>query len=297
MSPGYEDSVFRNQKPEDFQPNAARIEAWILNPATMCPHLDTLRDAIEFKKLNNNLLKVSLIEECIGDIYAVIYESNAENLKKEETDEEKRVRMRVDNIFTSNVPDIASSENAVMDARRGDQASVSDPMAIYRRKPTNITHREVIRRAEALTVKPPPIATPKPAAKTLPSMTDPGTSPVIAVVIPTQDNAREVISVPDTPGSVHDSADDESELSDAEDEGEDDANGQEAEEERKSATAPLFPNLFGIQNREVESGTTSDVEIYVERPVERVGNHDPVVGSTQAGKAQETTANVRIFQT
>ena len=280
MTQGYEDSIFRIKNPEDFQASAARIETWILDPATTCPHLDTLREAIEFKKLNNQLLKVSIIEECIGDIYAVIFESNAESLKNKETDEEKRVRMRVDNILTSNTPDAVIPENAAVELRGGDVASVSDPMAMYRRKATSITHREIIRRAEALMIKPPPIATPKPAAKTLPSMTEPGKSPVVAVVIPAQDATREVISVPDSPGSVHDSADDESELSDVEDEGEDDANGPEVEEGKIGAPAPLFPNLFGIKDRDIESGATSDIEMYAERPAERSDKQDAVVDQT-----------------
>ena len=139
LGQGYEDAIFRNKKPEDFQANASRIEAWIMDPTTTCPHLDTLRDAIEFKKLNNNLLKSSFIEECIGDIYAVIYESNAEILKTRDTDEEKRIRMRVDNILTSTASNEGITDSAATEIRGPDGNLVQDSMAMYRRKPTSIT--------------------------------------------------------------------------------------------------------------------------------------------------------------
>ncbi|KAL9130309.1 MAG: hypothetical protein Q9217_001484 [Psora testacea] len=248
--PGFEELVFRTKSPEDFAANAGRLESWIQSPATTCVHLDTLRDAIEFKKLNNGLLKTSIIEELIGDIYALIYESHAENLKAKETAEENRVRMRVDNILAGPVPHISNLE--LSSAVRADQQAV-DPMAIYKRRPTTITHREIIRKAEALMVKPPPIATPKPAVRTLTSMGEPGKSPSIAVVIPSQSSPKDVISVPGSPGSVHDSADDESELSDVEDERAEEES-KEDESRKAQAKAPLFPNLFSAKNNELRGG-------------------------------------------
>ena len=230
------------------------METWIQNPATNCPHLDTLRDAIEFKKLNNGLLKPSIVEELIGDIYARIYESNADDLRAKETAEENRVRMRLDNILAGPMPESVAYD-ALSIAMPDQQAA--DPMAIYKRKPTTITHREVIRKAEGLMVKPPPIATPKPATRALASTSEPGKSPGIAIVIPVHIPSKEVTSVPDTPGSVHDSADDESELSDVEDDGFDEDNKVEASEDPR-AKASLFPNLFGVKANDLGGDGAAD---------------------------------------
>ena len=246
FGPGFEELVFKTKSPEDFPANAGRLETWIQSPSTVCLHLDTLRDAIEFKRLNNGLLKPSVVEELIGDIYALIYEDHAENLRAQESAEENRVRMRVDKILAGPASDPPSVEHGLTTQS---DLQVADPMTMYKRKPTTITHREIIRKAEALMVKPPPIATPKPAVRTLGHRGEPGKSPAIAVVIPSQSPTKEVISIPDTPGSVHDSADDESELSDVEDDG--------AVEEMKveetgapHAKSPMFPNLFGVKSEE-----------------------------------------------
>ncbi|KAL9102365.1 MAG: hypothetical protein Q9163_002487 [Psora crenata] len=243
--PGFEELVFRTKNPEDFATNASRLEAWIQNPATQCLHLDTLREAIDFKKLNNGLVKPSIVEELIGDIYALIYETNAEQLKAKETAEENRVRMRVDNILAD--PNLSSNDRETALIAYPDQQA-ADPMAMYKRRPTTITHREIIRKAEALMVRPPPIATPKAVARTITSIGEPGKSPGIAVVIPSQASAKDVISVPASPGSVHDSADDESELSDLED----DVADEETKEEtgKPLSKAPIFPNLLGVMSND-----------------------------------------------
>ena len=273
------------KNPEEFQVNAARIEAWTQKPDTRCLHLDTLRDALEYKKLNTGLLHPLVTEQCIADIYAMIYESNAKMLEVKENDEEKRIRMRLDNILASAVPAEAAA------SKGGDIAQ--DPMAMYKRKPTMITHREIIRRAEALMIKPAPIATPKPASRTLPFMGESSRSPAIAVVIPQadvtlQDAPREVISVPDSPLSVHDSADDESELSDMEGSAAEEDVAQDVEEEKRGRGSQ-FPNLFGIQSRGTAREGSSDVEMYAERPERRIiadsqDDREKVVNEDEAAK-------------
>ena len=157
--------------------------------------------------------------------------------------------MRVDNILAGPTPENGKPETTST-AQMDRQAS--DPMAIYKRKLTTITHREIIRKAEALMVKPPAIATPKPAARTLGSIVELGKPPAVAVVVPSQSPAKEIISVPNSPISVHDSADDESELSDVGDEGAE----EDVKEEDLQAKAPMFPNLFGV-NRNGSGGDST----------------------------------------
>ncbi|KAF3042437.1 Histone transcription regulator 3 [Didymella heteroderae] len=70
---GQEDSAFKSVNQEDFSTLAARIEAWCQSPSTQHPVLDVLRDAIELKRLNNGLMKPTMMDDLIGDSYAMLY--------------------------------------------------------------------------------------------------------------------------------------------------------------------------------------------------------------------------------
>lgn len=73
IADGQEDSAFKSVNHEEFNILALRLEAWCQNPTTQHPMLDILRDAIEFKRLNNSLMKPLLIDDLIGDTYALLY--------------------------------------------------------------------------------------------------------------------------------------------------------------------------------------------------------------------------------
>lgn len=73
VSEGQEDSAFKSVNQEDFSALAARMEAWCQSPSTQHPVLDVLRDAIELKRLNNGLMKPTMIDDLIGDSYAMLY--------------------------------------------------------------------------------------------------------------------------------------------------------------------------------------------------------------------------------
>lgn len=70
---GQEDIAFKSVNHEDFSAVALRIENWCQTPATQHPVLDILRDTIELKRLNNGLMKSLLIDDLIGDTYAMLY--------------------------------------------------------------------------------------------------------------------------------------------------------------------------------------------------------------------------------
>lgn len=255
----HEESIFRSCNPEEFFVNASRLESWVLMPSTNCPKLDILREAIEFKKLNNTLLKPVVIEDLIADVYAYIYETNVPEIKAKEIAEENRVRMRVDNILTNPTPIAAGFDNLPpVSNMQGSEHST-----IVKRKPSSITRREIIRRADALIAKPAPISTPRAPPRAIAPAPESGKAQVLAVVI-NQDSTREAISVP---GSVHDSADDESELSDREE----DTNIRRQDDEHETkpqGRAPLFPNLLNVQPAAGENGDSGQVseqdeEIYV----------------------------------
>lgn len=241
VPPAFDEHVFKSADPEEFALDASRLEAWVHNPNVACEHLDDLRDAIEYKKLNGNLLKASEIEDLIADIYAKIYYKNVPDLKARETAEENRVRMRVDNILAA---EPSGTDAPVTTDENGPKV---DPMAQYKRKAASVTRREIIRKSEALMTKPPPIATPKPASRVIAPALESGKASNVTVVI-REGPAREETSVPGSvDGSLHDSADDESELSEVEDV----VDGEPAEEEIKEKAdkrAPLIPNFFGVHS-------------------------------------------------
>ncbi|KAF1836922.1 hypothetical protein BDW02DRAFT_544911 [Decorospora gaudefroyi] len=70
---GQEDSAFKCVNHDEFNTLALRLEAWCQNPATQHSILDVLRDAIELKRLNNGMMKPFLIDDLIGDTYAMLY--------------------------------------------------------------------------------------------------------------------------------------------------------------------------------------------------------------------------------
>lgn len=224
--------------PETFQLNASRLEASIHSTMTSSPILEILREAIEFKKLNNNYFRNGSFEELIGDIYAHLYDTFVPGIIAKETAEENRVRMRLDNI-------LAAPTNTA-ETPPPDQAG--EQGAERRTKANRVTPREIIRKAEAIAARPAPTV---PAKALKPLAPAPAleqgrpapSSPVVAAVIQ-EDNVRDPGS--SVPGSVHDSADDESELSEVD---------EDMAEEDKPAIAvengpPLFPNLVKVGTNE-----------------------------------------------
>ncbi len=248
MPDEYEDQIFSKISPEEFAHGASRLENWALAPENDCQHLDILREAMEFKKLNNNLMDRSIIESLIADIYAWIYNRYVDELKAKETAEENRVRMSVDTILMNPIPTQFIPMGPPTDSAGGEQQGRGV------RRQFSVTRRMVIAKAEGLIVKPPAIATPRAAPRTLAPAPLGGQSAAIAVVIP-QEGVGEAVSVP---GSVHDSADDESELSDVEDLVEDPSAPQVGN--RKPPLKPIFPNLLGIKadDEDAESSMGED---------------------------------------
>lgn len=256
--------------PETFQIHAARLEAYVYSQQTAPPLLDILREAIELKKLNNNLLKpINMFEDLIRDIYAHLYDNIIPGVIKNHATEENRVRMRVDNILTNPTPAVV--ETPPPDALGGEQPKKSG--ARY------VTPREIVRKAEAIAAKPAPTVPAKvlkplaPAPSLEIGAVPPTDAPTLAVVIHT-DGVNDAGS--SAPGSVHDSADDESELSEV-----DVHPGEGAAQPSEAVTAriPMFPNLLSavVDGPEEVDGDTND---------ERMGEDEADEGEDQEMDAE-----------
>ncbi|KAK7552117.1 hypothetical protein IWX49DRAFT_167783 [Phyllosticta citricarpa] len=71
---GHEDAVFKAINHEEWLVWAGKLETWCRKPENKSPVLEVLTEAIELRRLNNNLMKATLIDDLIGDTYALLYQ-------------------------------------------------------------------------------------------------------------------------------------------------------------------------------------------------------------------------------
>jgi len=307
---------------DEFITRSDQLEKWGHDPENTSIILDILRDAIELKKLNNSLMKGTMIDDLVVDTYAAMYETFVSQLLPEEKaplqpqpplqmPETTFVtikslqqgvpvgngRMSVGNLLTQtdgptelspqssgpigvglqNAPVIVGTSPSVMEPTR-----IPTPVKPGRAK--QITKVELRRRAENLLLKPPPIKTPVLSKRPVIDLSTPirdRTGSISVNVEAAIDAQSRMDTKMDEPkdeeelvasrassrrGSVHDSADDESELSEVE--------GMEDETEQRPSPKLMFPGLMartsGLWNRtrgdgedgEDESEAVEDEELY-----------------------------------
>lgn len=266
---GHEDTATRSLNYDEFNVQAARLEAWCQDPSTQHPVLDILRDVVDLKRLNNGLMKAVLIDDLLGDTYALLYTTIAPSLPP--LPSEQTQAQPVANAMGQQVtgPTISSLVKMQVDGASEHQNSPfalyhpsqlqqqpqpADPVSKPRAK--TVGRREIQRRAEACAQKPAGVAAPTPTAIPIRSppvaahatlALAPRLSPEKATAGPSViTSANEQLQVPNSgtataaasvtnvessaPASVHDDADDESELSEL-DESEMQEIGQEVAEE------------------------------------------------------------------
>ncbi|KAI9724346.1 MAG: hypothetical protein M1812_000414 [Candelaria pacifica] len=234
---GHEDVVFKTMNHDEFGIYSSRLEDWCQHPNIASPTLDILRDVIELKKLNNNLMKSILIDDLIVDSYAKLYEMVVPDIVQKMNGEESRERMSLANLMSTDGASDAPNTQVPL--------STADPVAKQRVK--GVGRRELQRKAEAAVNKPSPL----PMAAKTPRAAESGALPqqqtIPAMFTGIKDEIKdEVPGVGSSvPGSVHDSADDESELS-------------EVDEDR--IVKPMFPNLVnkdtGLEGKADEGGSS-----------------------------------------
>ncbi|GCB18307.1 histone transcription regulator 3 homolog [Aspergillus awamori] len=249
ISEGHEEGVFKPIGWEEFVANTARLEGLAQLSPESPSLLELLRDAIELKKLNNNLMKVSLLEDLIADLYARLYEVNMPQVI-EQANEENKEKMKVDHL-------LMVSDGAADTPTPPTSAPASEAPA-PRGRTKGIARRDVQKRAETIVNrKVPPRA---PMAK-IPATTEAeqaNTSEAGPTSAPKQTTKSGLLGSTtedvgsgqqsDIPNSLHDSADDESELSEMDDE-----KLAKLTTERKL----LFPNLDDRGSMDPESELAS----------------------------------------
>ena len=227
-----------------------------------------MREAIELKKTNNNLMKPAVIEDFIADVYAFLYQRMTPELIGLENEEESRSRMRVDHLMNSEKPPANTPSP--------DPAGKPEDVAPTRQRIRGVGRKELQKRAEALMVKPATTqavtAAKTPKSPTAPTNELPSTPrSTVQVVIKQRDPRNNDNS--SVPGSVQDSADDESELSDP----------VEDAPDTTAKARPLFPNLGGSQ-----SGAEDDEEKEgSDRETERGDDNGDGDGEERNGAVEE----------
>lgn len=254
---GLETSTFSNIAHEDFLLRKEPLERWMQAQDTgTSASLDVLREVQELKKVNQSLMKPGPIDDLIGDSYAHLFNTIGKSLWDEEQrgKREEEVRklaaaspprnpmMSLNHLMNldGTAGEGLTSTQTVLSAT-GPTAQAEQPAV---RKKIGVGRREIRTCAEACVQK----ASAVPAARSIAAS---GTR--VQVVI---DNSRliagDASAETSAPGSIHDSADDESELSELEEEGEgedDDGGNGEITTENKADAAPrlMFPGLANAQ--------------------------------------------------
>ena len=281
---GKEESVFKAMTQEEFHSKATRVEKWCQADATASPLLLVLRETVELKKLNSPATYMSpQIDDLIAETYAEIWErvpdapetslatsampaaaASVPAPAPPEAPERKDVMSLMNLLNVDGASDVpAPTPLAVQPAAIAQPADVEQ---VNKPRVRLVGRRELLKRAaDAVTTKAAP-APATPAAVRTPFKLDPNVSVVIQPLSRGGAQAREGEADPaeeaegetrdgggqpappgSVRGSVHDSADDESELSDGD-------GGVAGEEQRRADDGggrllvpplrrPIFPGL------------------------------------------------------
>ncbi|KAF4552230.1 Hypothetical protein D9617_10g072110 [Elsinoe fawcettii] len=242
---GQETTVFSGMDHADFLKRKDVLEKWCQDAHTSDPALDTLRDALEFKKVNSNLAKGQQLDDLIGDAYAYLFDTKGKELwlehlqtvkaqKEAQALAETRTMMNLNNFITNQDPVNASTPQptAITTETPGENTPVKRKMGVGR--------REVRTCAEACVSK----FANQPAAE--PETQYPKREPQIIIERRRPSNISAV-------GSVHESADDESELSEVD---------ETVVQQGQSPTArkSIFPQLNQHAEEDREAGEEGDEE-------------------------------------
>ncbi|KAJ9645967.1 Histone transcription regulator 3 [Coniosporium tulheliwenetii] len=282
---GNEDIVFKSLSHDEFVPRASRLEAWAQSPDTKDPLLDVLRDALELKRLNAKLMKDTLFDDLIGDTYATLYETHSGASRHRPTFPAPRrnvphaphERRRPVRGTTPPRPNILGNPFAPQ------QPELSSTTAKPRAK--TVGRRELARRAEAAVTKTAPLKEAMPLRPTPaehPKVVIPGrrtslntgasageaerggeglgagAAGDITGLAPPLPTAADMSA----PGSVHDSADDESE-------------SELSELEEEAVVRPMFPGLVAVRAVADEAADTEEEgEGEAEAEAEEEGNEE-----------------------
>jgi hypothetical protein len=245
ISAVFEDE-FKLTTPEEFEIITTRINEWCSDPLSSHPAFSALQEAIELKKLNGGLMKAGTIDDLIHDCYTVLYFETGKSLPGPDVatllaeKEQERIHYEARQLDKGNLDlkpsnpfggilNPQSHEDSGTEGGPGDSAPVNMDSAQRPRK-VGIRRADVLRKAEQAVLS--AQEGPKPTNGKSRGSVSSGKTPAVDennggeresdgetdrgdadgdLEMKDDERDRELSSVP---GSVHDSADDESDLSD-----------------------------------------------------------------------------------
>ncbi|KAF2661255.1 hypothetical protein K491DRAFT_619966 [Lophiostoma macrostomum CBS 122681] len=173
---GNEDAVFKSINHDEFTILANRLETWCTDPNSQHQVLSVLRDTNELKKLNSGLMKPLLIDDLVGDTFAVLYQTVAPTLPPLPSEQSLQPQSAQPNFNPIGHPNptlvpISSLTQVQVDGSSESAPNPNLPFSIYhpnqlqgpiptladntsRPRAKAIGRREIQRRAEAASVKP-----------------------------------------------------------------------------------------------------------------------------------------------
>jgi hypothetical protein len=283
--PAAADDAFKHLSPEEFDIVAERINEWVIGPAAQDhPALGALKDSIELKKLNGGLMKSALIDDLIADCYSHLYTEINSTLPGpdpakvvEERQKARDAELQANDLksaLTSGLllPHAEKDGTPVGSGRASAEPPEKQEGVTRSRRSAVVRKPDILRKAEqavSRALEGPPKAAGKTRLGSLsggknntPNGDGSGDEQAEDVEMKDGDQVgdengqgKEGSSSP--PGSIHDSADDESDLSDVPPDYEDDA---------PPPPSLLFPNLRRSMDTSIvsppqsEEETTSDEE-------------------------------------
>ena len=270
--PAAADDAFKHLSPEEFDIVAERINEWVTGPeAQDHSALGALKDSIELKKLNGGLMKSALIDDLITDCYSHLYTEIGPKLPGPDPAKvvEERHKARDAELQANDLKSALTSGLLVPHVERdstpnGSGRASAEPPEKHEgvtrsRRAAVVRKPDILRKAEQAVTRSlegPPKAAGKTRLGSLsggknntPIGDESGAEHGDDVGMKEGDDAgardgKAKYGSSSPPGSIHDSADDESDLSDVPPDYEDDA---------PPPPSLLFPNL----RRSTETGITS----------------------------------------
>jgi hypothetical protein len=249
-----QDDIVKSIPQDEFAPVADVLDKWCNDPESSSLALDCLRDAMELKRLNQNLMKIQPIDDLISDAYATLYLRVGVTLPRPppppvQSPPPLDGATRLQGPMSLN--NLVSNMDGVVDAMQI-QFAPQQTLDAVRPRNKGVSRREMIRRAEAAVTRVPdqskPYSGSNPRAGEQSAMDNfvsrgmgvdsaPEARGLAAL---REEDAKDTEDQSSAPGSVHDSADDESDLSDVPEDLDD-----------EPEIAPLFPNLARSVGEEV----------------------------------------------
>ncbi|ELR06157.1 Histone transcription regulator 3 [Pseudogymnoascus destructans] len=146
-----QDELVRSLPPEDFEEMATDLELWVDNLHTPHASFDHLRESLDLKKLNGNLMKAMPIDDLIVDIYSsLIWEVGRHLTKERRVREAAEAAARPPVVEAPQRQDPMSMNNLINNT----DSSVTPMQGVIesapKPKPKPPGRREILRRAEVL---------------------------------------------------------------------------------------------------------------------------------------------------